>query len=145
MAWGSVSTGSAFSTGIPRWRKPPSVLPPYAMHRTRASRSGPPPASSSNNEADSGPPLSLIPCGPFNDILRAWHGVLGYEPALVKAPVALIRGEWDGVIPDEDARWLFAAFAASPNKRDVKICRGTHLVHLEAMRPALYRETNAFL
>jgi pimeloyl-ACP methyl ester carboxylesterase len=86
-----------------------------------------------------------VPAGPFNDILRAWHGELGYEPALVQAPVALIRGEWDGVVPDEDARWLFDAFKASPIKRDIKISRGTHLMHLEIMRGTLYHETNAFL
>jgi hypothetical protein len=51
----------------------------------------------------------------------------------------------DGVVPDEDARWLFDAFRASPVKRDIKISRGTHLMHLEVMRAALYRETNAFL
>ena len=38
-----------------------------------------------------------------------------------KAPVALIRGEWDSLLPDEDARWLFDAFTASPIKRDMKI------------------------
>ena len=86
-----------------------------------------------------------IPTGPFIDILRAWHGELGYDPALVRAPVALIRGEWDGVVRDEDARWLFDAFSASPIKRDIKINRATHLMHLETMRGALYRETNAFL
>ena len=86
-----------------------------------------------------------VPSGPFVDILRAWHGELGYDPALVEAPVALIRGEWDGVIPDEDARWLFDAFRAAPIKRDVKISRATHLMHLETGRGALYRETNTFL
>ena len=34
---------------------------------------------------------------------------------------------------------------ASPVKRDIKISRGTHLMHLEAMRYALYRESIAFL
>jgi pimeloyl-ACP methyl ester carboxylesterase len=63
----------------------------------------------------------------------------------VRAPVAIVRGEWDGLIPDEDARWLFDAFAASPLKRDIKISRATHLMHLEAMRFALYRESIAFL
>jgi pimeloyl-ACP methyl ester carboxylesterase len=87
----------------------------------------------------------IIPSGPFTDILRAWHGELGYDPALVQAPVALIRGEWDGVIPDEDARWLFDAFKATPIKRDIKISRATHLMHLEAMRGALYHETTTFL
>jgi pimeloyl-ACP methyl ester carboxylesterase len=86
-----------------------------------------------------------IPSGPFADILRAWHGDLGYDPGLVRAPIALIRGEWDGIVPDEDARWLFDAFTGSPIKRDIKISRATHLMHLESMRAALYRETNSFL
>jgi pimeloyl-ACP methyl ester carboxylesterase len=85
------------------------------------------------------------PTGPFSDILHAWHGDLAYDPALVQAPVAIIRGEWDGLIGDEDARWLFDAFTASPIKRDIKISRATHLMHLEAMRNALYRESIAFL
>jgi pimeloyl-ACP methyl ester carboxylesterase len=86
-----------------------------------------------------------VPMGPFIDILRAWHGDLGYDPAAIEAPVAIIRGAWDGVIPDADANWLFEAFAASPQKRDIKISRGTHLMHLEEMRFALYREANTFL
>jgi pimeloyl-ACP methyl ester carboxylesterase len=61
-------------------------------------------------------------------------GELSYDPASVSSPVALIRGEWDGIFPDEDARWLFDAFQAAPIKRDVKISRGTHLMHLEVMR-----------
>jgi pimeloyl-ACP methyl ester carboxylesterase len=86
-----------------------------------------------------------VPTGPFVDILSAWHGDLAYEPALVHSPVAIIRGAWDGLIPDEDARWLFDAFTTSPSKRDIKISRGTHLMHLEAMRFALYGESIAFL
>jgi pimeloyl-ACP methyl ester carboxylesterase len=86
-----------------------------------------------------------VPTGPFNDIIHAWHGELAYDPTLVQAPVAIIRGEWDGVIPDEDARWLFDAFTAAPIKRDIKIGRATHLMHLEAMRYALYRESIGFL
>jgi pimeloyl-ACP methyl ester carboxylesterase len=86
-----------------------------------------------------------IPTGPFNDIIHAWHGELAYDPGRVQAPVAIIRGEWDGVIPDEDARWLFDAFTAAPIKREIKIGRATHLMHLEAMRYALYRESIGFL
>jgi pimeloyl-ACP methyl ester carboxylesterase len=85
------------------------------------------------------------PTGPFTDILRAWHGELAYDPGLVQAPVAIIRGEWDGLILDADAGWLFDAFKRSPIKRDIKISRGTHLMHLETMRYALYRESIAFL
>ena len=91
------------------------------------------------------PAAVKVPSGPANDILRAWHGQPVYEPALVRAPVALIRGEWDGLIPDQDARSLFDSFTASPIKRDIKINRATHLMHLEAMRFALYRESIGFL
>ena len=76
-------------------------------------------------------------------ILRAWQGHLAYDPGSVQAPVAIIRGEWDGLIPDQDARWLFDAFAS--DKRDIKIERATHLMHFEAMRFALYRESICFL
>ena len=86
-----------------------------------------------------------VPSGPFADILRAWHGDLPYDPALVRAPLAIIRGAWDGLATDDDAGWLFDAFAHSPDKRDIKIGRGTHLMHLEAMRHALHRESIAFL
>lgn len=86
-----------------------------------------------------------VPAGPAVDIQRAWSGRLAYDPGAVRVPVAIIRGEWDGVLPDEDARWLFDAFTAAPIKRDIKISRATHLMHLERGRFALYREANAFL
>jgi pimeloyl-ACP methyl ester carboxylesterase len=71
------------------------------------------------------------PLGPFSEIIKAWHGQLAYDPALVQAPIAIIRGEWDGLMLDDDARWLFNAFRQSPGKRDIKIARGTHLMHLD--------------
>ena len=46
---------------------------------------------------------------------------------------------------DDDAQWLFNAFTQSPVKRDIKIGRGTHLMHLEAMQPALWQESINFL
>jgi pimeloyl-ACP methyl ester carboxylesterase len=85
------------------------------------------------------------PLGPFNEIIKAWHGQLAYDPANVRCPVAIIRGEWDGLIRDDDARWLFDAFTQSPVKRDIKIGRGTHLMHLECMRLALWHESINFL
>jgi pimeloyl-ACP methyl ester carboxylesterase len=85
------------------------------------------------------------PSGPFVEILRAWHGELGYEPARVSAPVAILRGAWDGLVTDADARWLFDAFSNSPSKRNIKISRATHLMHLETMRSALWRECASFL
>ncbi|MEA2779155.1 MAG: hypothetical protein QOK29_699 [Rhodospirillaceae bacterium] len=85
------------------------------------------------------------PLGPFSEIVKAWHGQLAYDPARVAAPVAIIRGEWDSLMRDDDARWLFDAFTQSALKRDIKIGRGTHLMHLEAMRLALWQESIGFL
>ena len=85
------------------------------------------------------------PSGAFQDIYDAWAGELAYDPARIHAPVAIIRGEWDGLMLDHDAQWLFNAFTHAPAKRDIKIARGTHLMHLEAMRGALHRESIAFL
>jgi pimeloyl-ACP methyl ester carboxylesterase len=91
------------------------------------------------------PPSVKTPLGPLNDLIKAWHGLLPYDPAAVSCPIALIRGEWDGLIPDEDARWMFDAFSRSPDKRDIKVSRGTHLLHLETKRWALWRESIGFL
>ena len=91
------------------------------------------------------PSAVKVPSGPFQDIHDAWAGELAYDPGLIHAPVAIIRGEWDSLCTDADAAWLFDAFKASPIRRDVKIGRATHLMHLEACRYALYRETEAFL
>lgn len=91
------------------------------------------------------PPAVKVPLGPFSDILRAWHGALPYEPAAVEAPIAILRGAWDGLLPDDESRALFDSFSRVSNKRDVKIGRGTHLMHLETMRQVLWRESIAFL
>jgi pimeloyl-ACP methyl ester carboxylesterase len=91
------------------------------------------------------PAAVKVPCGAFQDIYDAWAGELAYDPALVRAPVAIIRGEWDSLCLDPDARWLFDALKNAPNRCDVKIARATHLMHLEQNRFALYRETACFL
>jgi pimeloyl-ACP methyl ester carboxylesterase len=98
------------------------------------------PASAGTN-----PPAVKTPAGPFVEILRAWHGQLAYDPAAVHAPIAIIRGAWDGLVTDADARWLFDAFSRAAIKQDTKIGRGTHLMHLEIMRSALWRESINFL
>jgi pimeloyl-ACP methyl ester carboxylesterase len=97
-------------------------------------------------QARARPPEAVkVPNGPFQDIYDAWAGELAYDPSLVRVPVLIIRGERDELCTDRDAQWLFGALSASPMRRDVKISRGTHLMHLEASRYALYRETEAFL
>ncbi len=91
------------------------------------------------------PAAVKVPSAAFQDIYDAWAGDLAYDPAKVRAPVAIIRGEWDSLCNDADARWLFDALKGSPDRRDIKIARATHLMHLEENRVALYRETECFL
>ena len=92
------------------------------------------------------PPAAVkVPSGAFQDIYDAWAGALAYEPADMRAPVAIIRGEWDGMCTDADASWLLDALRAAPIRRDVKIGHATHLMYLETNRCALYRETEASL
>jgi pimeloyl-ACP methyl ester carboxylesterase len=91
------------------------------------------------------PPSVKVPSGPVQDIAAAWSGHLAYDPRLIRAPVAIIRGAWDHLVSDTDARLLFNALENSPVIRDLKISRATHLMHLERSRYALYRETQVFL
>jgi pimeloyl-ACP methyl ester carboxylesterase len=86
-----------------------------------------------------------IPNGPSADIADAWSGHLGYDPGRITAPVLIIRGEWDVVTRDADAQWLWGSLSRAPIKRDVKIARATHVMHLEAHRRELYAEVAAFL
>jgi pimeloyl-ACP methyl ester carboxylesterase len=91
------------------------------------------------------PPSVQIPNGPAQDIADAWGGRLAYDPAAVRAPVLILRGAWDSLVTDDDAHGLFAALTGASPRRDVKLSGGTHLMHLEAGRFALYRETETFL
>ena len=91
------------------------------------------------------PPAVNTPLGPLFEILKAWRGELAWEPERIECPVALIRGEWDGLVTDADASRLLGQMSRATHKRDIKISRGTHLLHLEKMRAALWRESIAFL
>ncbi len=91
------------------------------------------------------PPSVEVPSGPDADIDDAWSGHLGYDPSKITAPVLIIRGNWDVVTKDADARWLFDALTSSPVRRDIKISRATHVMHLEEGRHQLFSEAAAFL
>jgi pimeloyl-ACP methyl ester carboxylesterase len=91
------------------------------------------------------PPAVQVPLGPGQEIQEAWAGSLAYDPALIESPVAIIRGAWDSLCTDADAAWLFESFRHSPLKRDIKLSRGGHLMHLEEGRFALYDATRNFL
>jgi pimeloyl-ACP methyl ester carboxylesterase len=87
------------------------------------------------------PAAVAIPTGPQADIAAAWQNDLGYDPSLIQAPVTILRGEWDSLCNDEDAAWLLAHLSHNPGARDVKLLRGTHLMHLETGRQRLWAAT----
>lgn len=90
------------------------------------------------------PPSVRTPNGPVADILAAQRGAFAYDPAMIQAPLAVIRGEWDSLCSDDDAAWLVAALTSSPVKRDVVVAKGTHLLHLEEGRASLHRAALGF-
>jgi len=91
------------------------------------------------------PPAVRVPSGPATDIHKAWSVQLPYDPATITAPTMIVRGEWDSLCTDDDARWLFDALENAPVRHDVKISAATHLMHLEDGRFELYEATRAFL
>lgn len=90
------------------------------------------------------PPSVTTPFGPIADIGALWSGRALYDPALVLAPTLLVRGAWDSLCTDADASRLLAGLG-SDDKTDIKIERGTHLMHLESQRTVLHNRVNAFL
>ena len=42
-----------------------------------------------------------------------------FEPAEIKVPTLIVRGEWDSYSTDADAKWLFDSLKQAPVKRDV--------------------------
>ncbi|MGN6515991.1 MAG: alpha/beta hydrolase [Rhizomicrobium sp.] len=90
------------------------------------------------------PPAVRIPNGPAADIGDAWSGRLAYRPEDVRVPALVVRGEWDSLANDADAAWLLSRIAHD-RKQDVKVPKGTHLMHLERSREELFAAVNRFL
>lgn len=101
-------------------------------------------ASEPQGQTDS-PGTVRTPTGPPFDMATAWGGELPYDPGLIRAPLCVIRGEWDSLCTDADARRLWDSLTAVPIKRDIKLSSSTHLLHLEEGRHALHHETVTFL
>jgi len=90
------------------------------------------------------PPSVMIPSGPLADIAEMWSGHWLYDPSAITVPTLIVRGEWDSLCDDSDAAKLIKALGTS-EKRDVRIPRATHLMHLEEQRVELYAEVSRFL
>lgn len=91
------------------------------------------------------PPAIKVPSGPSADALAAWSGKLPYAPSRLRVPVMVVRGAWDNSSTAADAERFFAELPKETERRFVEIPEGTHLLHLETGRHALYAAVNAFL
>lgn len=100
--------------------------------------------ASDPTSATRSPPSVMTPCGPLADIAALWSGHAWYDPARIVAPTLLVRGEWDSVCSDDDAALLMSHIGATL-RRDLKIERATHLMHLEQQRGELHTQVNRFL
>ncbi|XLZ68093.1 alpha/beta hydrolase [Massilia sp. SR12] len=83
-----------------------------------------------------------FPAGPGVDVAQLLQGGAYYDPARLAMPVLLVRGEWDAWPDDADLRRLQGQI---PHAQYVVIPRGTHVMHLEHARGALYEAVRAFL
>ena len=86
-----------------------------------------------------------FPSGPDQDIDDLTQGKAYYDPALIKVPVLIIRGEWDTYSSNDAAGELFSKLVNAPSKKYVVIEKGTHVIHLEKNRDKLYQEVLNFL
>ncbi|RAJ77276.1 heme-degrading monooxygenase HmoA [Chitinophaga dinghuensis] len=86
-----------------------------------------------------------FPAGSFQDVADLMHGKSYYNPAEIKAPTLIIRGEWDAYPNHTDAEKLFTSLEHTSEKRYVVIGKGTHVMHLENNRFQLYQEVLTFL
>ncbi len=92
------------------------------------------------------PKAVLVPSGWAADFAEAWSGKFPYDPAIVRGPTLILRGEWDNVTQDADAAWLRRALSGVPGgARDAKLPRGGHRMHLEENRQMLFDTVAAFL
>ncbi|WP_213434103.1 alpha/beta hydrolase [Noviluteimonas caseinilytica] len=90
------------------------------------------------------PSAVKVPSGPAADVARAWSGERLVDSGHLLQPTLIVRGEWDHVTTDQDARALFDALGTHA-KRDVKISGGNHWLHLQPRRTVLWDETTLFL
>lgn len=91
------------------------------------------------------PPVMRAPNGVFADLQAPGEWVPPYDPAAVKAPTLLVKGEWDADTPSYMAQTLFPLLVNVPWKQYVEIGEGTHSVMLERNRMQLFRAVQDFL
>ncbi len=96
--------------------------------------------------AKQNPPVIRAPNGVVVDGVRFnGAGVPVYDPAKIRVPTLLIKGEWDADTPAYMAQNLYPKLVNAPYKRYIEIGEGTHTLLMEKNRMQLFREVQQFL
>lgn len=131
-AWGEVSNEAQYARFV---EDVPKDHPPVLVGFDRWA---PAYLASDPDAATRTPPAVRIPNGPRADNMDAWQGRLAWDPSKLTRPVSIVRGAWDSLCRDSDATMILEAAADAPARCDLKLEAGTHLMHLETGRRALY-------
>jgi pimeloyl-ACP methyl ester carboxylesterase len=141
-------TGAAVPAGLPAWaditneaqyrRFVEDVPKDHAPVLEGFDRWAPAYLASDPDAAARTPPAVRVPYGPAADYIEARVGRLAWDPARLTRPLSIVRGAWDSVCSDADATLILDAATAAPSRHDRKLDAGTHLMHLETGRHALY-------
>ena len=92
------------------------------------------------------PPVLRVPNGPVIDnIQMRQSGTPPYDPASIRAPILLVKAEWDADTPASMAQGLFPRLVNAQYKQYLEIGEGTHSVLLERNRMQLFRAVQRFL
>lgn len=96
--------------------------------------------------ATQSPQVIRVPNGPMLDNVRVRReGVAPYDATSIRAPVLVVKAEWDYETPAAMAQGLFERLVNASYKEYLEIGGGTHSVLLERNRMQLFRAVQQFL
>jgi pimeloyl-ACP methyl ester carboxylesterase len=90
------------------------------------------------------PPSVQVPGGFGSDLDIMWGGGDVYDPADIKTPTLIVRGEWDSVCSAADVERLQSRMTNAKVQTQI-IPESGHLAHLETNRAMLWATVNAYL
>jgi len=91
------------------------------------------------------PAVIRAPNGALSTPQPSGEWVPPYDPAAIRVPTLLVKGEWDADAPAYMAQTLFPLLVNAPTKAYVEIGEGTHSIMLERNRTQLFRVVQTFL
>lgn len=96
--------------------------------------------------AKANPPFMRAPSGAIADGREYWSaGKPLYDPAAIRVPTLVVRGEWDVASQAHMAQGLYEKLVNAEPKRLVTIPEGAHGLMMESNRMKLFEEVQRFL